>query len=408
MNFKSLLLLSCMATSITVLAKSGGLGNGGDAVVCAEHVTLLDSYEAGKLGVTIDLNNSNITKQTHRSMVSVVTNRLAKKDKYTAKKLYNYSMEMVNDLEQFAMFPTTSGRYKGKVMYLGPDVVGEISDSEHRTLPIGCELRQLVSQIKPVRKLDNRYEVNKNLWDKLSIEDQSMTILHEAWYRIMIEDGADDSKGARYMNALTASNVFESYSFADYIQDLKTTEKKNYIIENNSTLVFDKLFKVDLKNSILNFENERVCTKGLPVKANLKKLTRLSSLHFGLTKVTFRNVCFNNSYIDSLTLPPKFSGKRINFVMEQFLIRSKGKSAESGVIRFNENGTFKRLENLELEALYKLFYKCGKGRNKFLTFTKEQGCKGPYLHDDSKVSNPGAVEFDHTETPIGFNFPDKI
>jgi hypothetical protein len=400
-----------MSLSAISFAKSGGLGNGGDAVVCPDYVTFLDSYEALKMGVTIDLNNAQISSQTHRSMVSVATNRLAAKDKYMANKLYEYSMEMVNDLEQFAMFPNSTGRYKGKVMYLGPDAVGEISDSEHRTLPLGCELRQLVSQLKPVRRLDNRYEVNKKLWDKLSVVDQSMTILHEAWYRIMIEDGADDSKGARYMNALTASKAIERSSFSDYIQDLKTTKKKNYIIENNSTLVFDKIFKIELSKIELNdtqLDIDKVCTKSLTVNANIKKLTRFSTIHSGITKVGFKNVCFNNSYIESLTLPPKFSGKRINFVMENYLIRSNGKNAENGIIRFNENGTFKTLENLDLEVIYKLFYVCKKGRKKFYTFEKQDGCKGPYLHDDSRVRSPGVVEFDNLETPIGFKFPDTF
>ena len=147
---------------------------------------------------------------------------------------------------------------------------------------------------------------------------------------------------------------------------------------------------------------------GLTVNANIKKLTRFSALQFGITKVGFKNVCFNNSYIESLMLPPKFSGKRINFVMENYLIRSNGKSAKNGIIKFNENGTFKTLLNLDLEALYKLFYICGKGRNKFYTFNKQKGCKGPHLHDSSKVKTPGKVECDTEEKPIGFKFPEAL
>jgi hypothetical protein len=94
--------------------------------------------------------------------------------------------------------------------------------------------------------------------------------------------------------------------------------------------------------------------------------------------------------------------------MENYLIRSNGKSAKNGVIKFNPNGTFKTLENLDLEALYKLFYICGKGRSKFYTFDKQDGCKGPYLHDDSKVKMPGIVEFDNEERPIGFKFPEAL
>lgn len=407
-NINLIALVLTLSSSYS-FARSGGVGNGGDAVVCVDSVTLLDSYESTKLGLTLDLTNSNIQKQTRRSMVSKAVNRLVEKDKYTAKKLYKYSMEMVSDLEQYEMFSPDKPSFKGQVLYIGPDVVGEINDSEHRTLPAGCEIRQMVSQIEPLRRRDNRYEINKLLWDKLSLLDQSMTILHEAWYRIMLEDGAIDSKGARYMNALAASVEFEQDNFTDYIKDLSTTEKKHYIIENNSTLVYDKLFKVDLKmNSSFDYQEKSVCTDSLDVKANIKKVAFITATHLGLAKIKFKNVCFNNSFIESLTLPKNFSGKRINFVMENYLIRTSGSNGNRGVIKFNNNGTFKSVENLKHEALYKMFYKCGRGFKKVKTFVKAPGCKGPYLHDDSKVSKPTDVIFDMNETPIGYNFPTKL
>ena len=184
--------------------------------------------------------------------------------------------------------------------------------------------------------------------------------------------------------------------------------KKNYVIENNSTMVFDREFKVDLKKSILDYQGERVCTPSLNVKANIKKVAPLINMHLGLAKIKFEDVCFNNSVIDSLTLPKKFSGKRINFVMENYLIRTTGTNGNAGVIKFNANGTFKEVQNLEYEALYKMFYVCGRGRNKVETFKKQPGCKGPYLHDDSKVSKPSQVVFDENEQPIGYNFPTEL
>lgn len=400
--------LALTLTTNIALARSGGVGNGGDAVVCPNSVTLLDSYESKKLGLTLNLDIDGVETSTRRTMVSKAVKRLTLKDKYTAKKLYEYSMEMVSDFEQLDLFYSDAESFKGKVLYIGPDVVGEINDSEHRTLPAGCEIRQLVSQIKPERLLENRYEFNKLLWDKLSKLDQAMTILHEAWYRIMLEDGAKDSKGARYMNALIASSEFESYNFADYIKELSTTEKKSYVVENNSTLVFDKEFKVDLKKSQLDYQNTRVCTPSLDVKANIKKVAPIFNVHLGLAKTKFEDVCFNNSVIESLTLPKKFSGKRINFVMENYLVRTNGNTGSAGVIKFNTNGTFKEVQNLEYEALYKMFYVCGRGRNKVETFQKKPGCKGPYLLDDSKVSKPQEVIFDMNEIPIGYNFPTEL
>lgn len=391
--------------SSVIFARSGGVGNGGDVVICDSTITLLDTYEAQKLGLSINLTNENIEKQSLRSMVSKAVNNLTAKDKYTAKKLFEYSMEMVNDFEQFQMFPNPSEIYKGQVVYLSPDIVGEISDSNHRTLPENCEVRQIVSQIQPTRNLENRYEINKKLWDALSLQDQAMTILHEAWYRIMIEDGAENSVGARYMNALVASDEFAGYNFADYIKDLQSTEKKHYIIENNSSLIFDSQFKLSLDDSELEFKDQKVCTSSLDVRANIKRLAWFTEWHLGVAKIKFENVCFNNSIIESLTLPRKFSGKRINFVMENYLIRTKGSNGNSGVIKFNTNGTLKTIENLATEVLYKMYYTCGRGRNKIKTFQKQVGCKGPYLHHESEVNNPGKVEFNYSEVPVGFEFP---
>lgn len=400
------LLLSLI--TLSAFADSGGVGNGGDAVICPDSTTLLDSYEARKLGFKIDLHNPKIKIQTRRSMVMVAVDRLFKKDKYTSKKLYEYSMELVADLEEYEAFHKGEDTFKGKVLYLSPDVVGEIDDSEHRTLPGNCEVRQLVSQINPTRRYENRYEMNKILWDKLSLVDQAMTILHEAWYRIMLEDGARDSRGARYMNALVASTRFEKDSFAHYLDDLRTTEKRFYIVENHSTLIFDKVFRVDLKKLNLSMEGTRVCTDSLQVRANIKKVAFITNMHLGLAGIRFTNVCFRNSVLESLTLPRSFSNKRINFVMENYLVRTDGLNGPAGVLKFNANGTFQRIENLEIEALYKMFYSCRRNGKKYQTFIKGRGCSGPYLHYDSEVKNPRNVIFDSREIPIGFNFPNKV
>jgi len=128
----------------------------------------------------------------------------------------------------------------------------------------------------------------------------------------------------------------------------------------------------------------------------------------GLAKIEFTNVCFNNSVMESLTLPKKFSGKRLNFVMENYLIRTHGDLADPGIIKFNPNGTLRTIENLEFEALYKMYYVCGRGRNVIMTFDKVAGCKGPYLHDESMIKNPSDIIFNEKEVPMDFTFPSKL
>jgi hypothetical protein len=401
---KKILILSLLSCALTTFG-STQVGNGGDAVVCADGtVTLLDSYEAVKLGFNIDIDK--VAKdQSLRAMVDVAVERLASRDKYMAITLRQYAYEMVNDFENFALFHSTEQRYRGNVLYIGRDRVGEINDSDERTLPEGCELRQLVSQVKPVRLRDNRYEFNLTFWEKLSPLDKSMTILHEAWYRIMIEDGAKKSVGTRYMNALIASKEFESYTFSDYIKELKTTEKKYYIVQNKSSLLFSKLLKLELKkltDENTTFNGENVCTDSLRVKANIKKLRFISSFHRGLANVRFTNVCFNGSSIVELTMPNKIASSRINFVMESFLVRTNKLLDENAVLTFNTNGTLHKIEGLQFEALYKMFYKCESKDGEFESDTREAKCKGPFLDHKTKVKKPKSIEFDSDEKPIGY------
>ncbi len=55
-----------------------------------------------------------------------------------------------------------------------------------------------------------------------------------------------------------------------------------------------------------------------------------------------------------------------------------------------------------------MFYTCGRRCNKLETFQKAPGCKGPYLHDDSKIFSPTEILFNENEIPVGYNFPNKL
>lgn len=87
-------------------------------------------------------------------------------------------MEIANDFEKFQMFPG----YRGKHVCLGNDVIAEINDSQYVSTPQGCEEHpiQMVSQIEAKFRNELRYEFNKTLWDQVTLQDQAMTILHEA------------------------------------------------------------------------------------------------------------------------------------------------------------------------------------------------------------------------------------
>lgn len=401
----SLKLLSLgLACAFSPLSYSStGAGNGGDALIChnspdyGDQVILLDTHEARKRRLTLDLGPE---LEDHKSMINVAVKRLMEKDIVTAEKLYAYAMEMVADIEMLEQFPNS----RGKVLYIGHDVVGEINDSLHVTIPIGCEIRQLVSQKAPKYRFDYRYEINKAIWDQMSKFEQSMTILHEAWYRIMIENDSSDnhnSYGARYMNGLVASKEFESYSFEDYIRDLRQTELKKYTLINNSSALIGKEISFDISGD-LSFEQGNACVPDVKIPAQLKRFG-IRGLFNGITTldVAFTKACFKNSRMASLELPQAVSSKGFLLSMEQFQISVQGEGSEPALMQFHPNGTLSQVTNVYTEFLLRFYYDCdGEIRLK-----PGKNCRGPYRNNDTRIDNPGEVKFSsEDEFPIGHGF----
>lgn len=404
---QSFLLLFVILSLPAVARDSSGAGNGGDALIChdspdyGDKVILLDTHEAIKRRLKLNLNPQNIEVPTHRSMVNTAVARLMKKDIATAELLYQYAMELVEDLEKLQNHP---GMRTSNV-YLGNDVVGEINDSLHVTIPIGCEIRQLVAQKKPKFKRDYRYEINKSIWDRMDSFEQAMTILHEAWYRIMIENDKKEnhnSYGARYMNGLIASEDFDDYSFEEYLEELKETELGHYTVFNNSHALVGETFKLPLES--ISFQNGAACVEDFYLAAQFKKFG-FNEIFNGIKtlKVDFKNVCFKDSHFTRITIPKKISEKGFLLSLQNYQLNIKANSSQESTLVFHSNGRLSHIENTHNDFLLKMFYLC----NGKKTFKKENGCKGPYRFNESKISNPGDVFFsEEEEAPIGFNFPE--
>ena len=355
------------------------VGNGGDVIVCGDSIELLDYYEARRF-------NLSVLASTSKNYISIVGSILKDFERIDLKLARQYvlrSKEIINELE-----------FKSGVSLI------DIPDSHHEFIPSKCKIEQIAIRRSSLRPNSKLFLINQGLWNRLSATHKAGLILHEIIYEHFHYLGEKDSKKARYMNGLISSTKFKTDSFSNYLKDLKSTEKKYYIVENKSTLIFDELFKVDLKNIELSMEGSRVCTKSLDVRANIKKVAFITNLHLGLARMRFTNVCFRNSRLESLTLPSGLSRKRVNFVMRHYLLRTDGSNGAAGVLRFNANGTFHMAENLKTEALYKMYYICWQNGRKFSTYKKLKNCKGPYLDYRTEIKYPGEVFFDDQEVPI--------
>ncbi len=396
----SKILISILAISNLFIGQtfgeSGGAANGGDAVICPDKVILLDSYEASKMRFNIDLNPNKINSPTWRSMVNIAVKRLSRVDKYTADKLYDYAMEMVNDFEKFEMYPDS----RGKHVYIGYDIIGEINDSDHVSMPEGCEEhpRQLVSQRKPKFKYEFRYEFSKSLWEKMSLQEQSMTILHEAWYRIMLENGATTSRAARYINGFVASVEFESIEFFEYLELLKETEIKYYNISGASEAIKTRDIKLNLKKHIFNLVQGEVCAPNFQIDMKFKQtFTILNRAQKYYKNTKFTKMCFENSQITRLVMSPQLAKKNITLRLPFHQVQFDGASNQNPTIHFTSKGRLSHFSGMKFKNLVEMYYICG-GQS---SFTRNKGCeKGPFINHDTKVKTPINILFNESETPF--------
>lgn len=87
----------------------------------------------------------------------------------------------------------------------------------------------------------------------------------------MIENRARNSRSTRYMNGLVASREFEAYTFGEYIEEVKETELRNFIVINYSQSIKDKLIKVNLKSKPLRVYTDRACVDDIKIDMSIKE-----------------------------------------------------------------------------------------------------------------------------------------
>lgn len=339
-SLKVLSLILLFVSGISISFASSGAGNGGDAVVCKDSVELLDVYEARQMHLELDLGSS----PTYRNMILFVTNKLKEKDLYLANLLEKYSLEMVSEFELFQKDPEA----RGKFVNLGPLEITEVNDSNHVAIPLGCKLIQLVNQREPEFSLQFRYTINEELWNRMDIENQAMTILHEAWYRIMIEHGATTSQSSRFMNALVASSYLETISFTQYFNDLKKTELKYYKVVNSSLTIRSPYLKINMAKYILEYdeENDFICVPRFIFTTNFMRNNHRM-------KTPFKEVCFSNSRVRSLKFSSTFSNKSFSIEMSNYVLKMNKASVIHPVMHFHENGKLMRFEGISINSIIK-------------------------------------------------------
>ncbi len=207
MKFANFLVLSTMLLSFSAVAGDKG-GNGGDAIVCPDKVILLDYHEMNQRSMVLSLSGSSMDEK-----VADVIAKITQVDPDRAHLINFYANELLRDIRKYDQGQATTN------INFTDDVLSDVPDSMEVSIPRGCVKEQLVNQREPVFPQDRRYTIAKSFWDRMDVEQKTLTVLHESWYRTLLLEGAQDSRVARYLNALFASN--EVFSFEEYLEKLK-------------------------------------------------------------------------------------------------------------------------------------------------------------------------------------------
>lgn len=202
---------SVLALMISIFTQSapsfggGEKGNGGDAVVCRNTdkailtAESLDRYEARELREIEPSFPAGITDVN--GYVTAITQRL---QPYSPLRREEYQANAVA-FEMEAKFS------RGKTFE-------DIPDSEHMFYPVGCGVEQVIVQITPVFPEDKRYNVNLDIWERLSAMDQAILIAHEVMLREMKQNPPREiqTRELRYFNSLLFSGKISSYSLEEF------------------------------------------------------------------------------------------------------------------------------------------------------------------------------------------------
>ena len=211
---------------------------------------------------------------------------------------------------------------------------------------------------------------------------------------MMLEDGAKNSRAARYINGLTASIEFNDYSFIDYFQDLKETELKNYVIKNTSDVINKKTIKINLKEHTLNIEGDEVCAPNFQVNMSIKESFRLLNRRQTYVKNLYvKKLCFKNSRVTKIVLPKKVLKDKYTIRLPFTQLIFKSKLNDEPTMHFHGNGKLSHFSGIKFSKLIEMFYRC----DGEISYTRSEGCRGPFNNHETTIKDPIGIKFDINE-----------
>lgn len=173
------------------------IGNGGDAIVCANKVSMLDKYEAKALrGYKLDLGTPSDSVD---QKIQVAVDRLRRVDPHRA-----------------AVAQTWAKRFLTSAKFVRNTTLRDVDDSDQVFVPEGCHLEQIAIQNAQVVTSDPFFIVNADLWDHLNNDDKAILALHEGIF--VGARGLLSSPSVRFYNSMGFTSAIDNMSQNDFYQ----------------------------------------------------------------------------------------------------------------------------------------------------------------------------------------------
>lgn len=244
--------------SVTSLFASNEKGNGGDILICEnERAMLLDNFEAKEKNWDIDLEGETLDEKVEEFL-----KRFTRVDPVRGELLKTYLNEL---LEDFKKIDLSKNQVLDNVTTTEQELE-DIDDSIHLAVPKGCQKRQLViqqSKFSEISKFTTRYVFNRLLLDKLDLENIAMTVIHEALFRLHLEQEAIDSRLTRFFNAYISSNP--DVTVRDYLTQIENALAAGYIDSKQKELL---VYIVPLPENVIQDHGHGLISQVIKPKKN--------------------------------------------------------------------------------------------------------------------------------------------
>lgn len=202
---KVFLTIASLLLSVQVFAGGDFVGNGGDGVWCENKVPfqlkVLDEFEGDTYfdNKWQDVSGSNYIEMAKNH----IDNNMGQRSPLLRSQIKKFINEFANN----------------QIILSGMELPN-VQDSDHFTLPHGCEIRQLVirndKSTNFLKKIKQKYIISGFYWQKLTEIQKTILVLHEALYEVGIVYGDfQNSEEVRFFNTHVYSNKLSNKAMTD-------------------------------------------------------------------------------------------------------------------------------------------------------------------------------------------------